>query len=543
MVIAANAQTEVTIKDENLEGDTHWTADNVYLLDGFVYLEEGTLTIDPGTVIKAKAETTTGDNASALIITRDAKIMAQGTPELPIIFTSELDDLEDPTDLTHEDRGLWGGVILLGYGVLGDESTENSIEGIPEGDDRAKYGGDDDTHNAGVMKYISIRHGGAEIGAGNEINGLSVAGVGSETVLENIEIFANKDDGFEFWGGTVSAKHLIAAFCGDDAFDYDDGWHGNGQFWFAIQDSEEAGSAGEHDGAHPDGNDRFSNPNIYNVTYIGPGVDSDNSDVAIMFRDGTGGTYANSIITDFPAAAVEVEDNPEDKGTDSRLRMEQGHLNIMNNIWYGFGGGDDFVANELIQVTVDDDGNVIAEDPTAAFLVDHITSNNNIVADPMISSISREPNGQLDPRPHPLSPAWTNGYTKSATDNHGIEEVDYKGAFGRENWARMWTALDAMGYFGDVFVSANEINVNGFRLHQNYPNPANGTTTIEYTLSESARVKLSIYDITGKMVRNVVHENQFKGDHSVTVNGLKQGIYFYQLIAGENRDTKKMIIK
>jgi hypothetical protein len=186
----------------------------------------------------------------------------------------------------------------------------------------------------------------------------------------------------------------------------------------------------------------------------------------------------------------------------------------------------------MIQVTGD------AEDPTAAFLVNHLTANNNTIENPMITSISREPNQQLDPRPHPLSPAWSNVTT--------IEEatgVDYRGAFGYENWAKMWTALDAMGYFGDLYVSSKLTDNNGFNLGQNYPNPFSGTTTIEYTLSERAKVNLSVIDITGKVIRTVVSETQSEGTYKVNVSGLRQGIYFYRLVANENKATNKMIVR
>lgn len=537
-VVFTNAQNMVNVTDATLTGDAHWTSDNIYMLDGFVYLESGTLTIDAGTVIKGKATPTTGDNTSALVITRDAKIIAEGTAEMPIIFTAEDDDVLDAEDLTHEDRGLWGGVVILGYGVIGDETAEASIEGIPAGETRANYGGTDDTHNAGVLKYISIRHGGAELAPGDEINGLSVAGVGSETVIEYIEVFANSDDGYEFWGGTVMANYLVSAFCGDDAFDYDDGWLGGGQFWFAIQGVDEAGSSGEHDGAHPDDNARYSKPTIANATYIGPGTDALNDDVAIMLRDGTGVVYANSIFTEFPASAIEVEDRAADKGIDARKHLEDGDLILKNNIWFGFGPGDEFAAGKMIQVTGD------AEDATAAFLVNHLTANSNSIEDPMISSVSREPNNLLDPRPHPLSPAWSNvASLKSAADHHELIDVDFRGAFGKENWAKMWTALDALGYFGEIYVSATELSKNGFNLEQNYPNPFNGTTTIEYTILESTNVNLSVFDITGKMVRNVVSQNQIEGTYKVNVSGLQKGMYFYQLVAGENKVASKMIVR
>ncbi|HCE58187.1 MAG TPA: hypothetical protein DER09_10260 [Prolixibacteraceae bacterium] len=538
MAFALNAQTIVTVTDADLTGDAHWTADNTYLLDGFVFLESGTLTIDAGTVIKAKATPSTGDNASALIITRDAKIMAEGTAELPIIFTAEDDDLTDPADLTHEDRGLWGGVILLGKGVIGFTAEESAIEGIPAGEERAKFGGTDDTHNTGVFKFVSIRHGGAELSPGNEINGLSVAGVGSQTVIENVEVFANSDDGFEFWGGTVMTKYLIAAFCGDDAFDYDDGWRGGGQFWFAIQGTDDAGSGGEHDGAHPDDNPRFAKPTIYNATYIGPGTNSNVGDVALMLRDGAGGMYANSIFTEFAFSAIEVEDRAAEKGTDSRKHMENGDLVFKNNIWFGFGAGDELVAGKMIQVTSD------AEDATGAFLATHLTANANTVASPMISGISREANGQLDPRPQPQSPAWSNiAPITGAFVTSGLVETEFRGAFGAENWAKMWTALDNMGYFGELYVSVNEIGNNSFELKQNYPNPCDGNTTIEYTLPEMANVNLMVYDVTGKIVKSVISETQPKGTYKVNVSGLQRGIYLYQLTAGANKAVNKMIVR
>lgn len=536
--IAARPQNTVTITDAGLNGDATWTAGNTYLLDGFVYLESGTLTIEPGTVIKGKATPTTGDNASALIITRDAKIMARGTSELPVIFTAEDDDVVLTDDLTHEDRGLWGGVVLLGYGVLGDETTEASIEGIPAGETRAVYGGTDDEHNAGILQYVSIRHGGAELAPGDEINGLSVAGVGSGTLLENIEVFANSDDGFEFWGGTVNARYLVAAFCGDDAFDWDDGWRGNGQFWFAIQGDDEAGSAGEHDGASPDDNERYARPNIFNATFIGPGVDAANDDVALMMRDGTGGMYANSIFTEFPGAAIEVEDRAAAVGADSRRHMENGDLVFLNNIWYGFGAGNELAAGQMIQVTGD------AEDATAAFLISHLTGNSNTIEDPVISGISREPNGGLDPRPQPQSPAWHNvAGIQDAFNVNGLEQTGYRGAFGSENWAKSWTALDVLGYFGGLYVSATGMATNNFRMEQNYPNPFSGSTTIEYYLPEAVNVTLSVFDITGKPVQTIVNQKQAEGAHKVTVSGLQRGIYFCQMVAGGTKAVNKMIVK
>ena len=170
-----------------------------------------------------------GAEASALIVARGGKINAVGTQENPIIFTFEQDALDGSTP--YNTKGQWGGVIILGNAQLNSSPGETQIEGIPDTESRGLYGGNDDLDNSGTMTYVSIRHGGTDIGAGNEINGLTLGGVGSQTTLEYIEVIANADDGVEFFGGTASIKYVLTAFCGDDSFDYDEGWRGYGQFW------------------------------------------------------------------------------------------------------------------------------------------------------------------------------------------------------------------------------------------------------------------------------------------------------------------------
>ncbi|MEN0051825.1 MAG: T9SS C-terminal target domain-containing protein, partial [Bacteroidota bacterium] len=150
------AQEMVTITDADLGAETYnWTSDKTYLLDGFVFLEEGgVLNIEAGTVVKGIEAPSTSDNASALIITRGAQIFANGAEDAPIIFTSEIDDTNDAEDLTPNDRGLWGGLIILGNAVIANPTPETRIEGIPEGEDRALFGGMDDTDNSGSLSYV-----------------------------------------------------------------------------------------------------------------------------------------------------------------------------------------------------------------------------------------------------------------------------------------------------------------------------------------------------------------------------------------------------
>ncbi len=534
VVIISNSQNVITVTDASLTGNAHWTADNIYLLDGFVFLEEGTLTIDAGTVIKGKETPTSGDNASALIITTGAKINAVGTADNPIIFTAESDDLSDPNDLDVTDRGLWGGVILLGKGKLGFNTETAQIEGIESTEPRAKFGGQDDDDNSGVMKYVSIRHGGAELSPGDEINGLTFGGVGSKTVIEYIEVIANDDDGYEWFGGKVNCKWLISAFNKDDGFDYDFGWRGNGQFWFLIQGTDKADNGGEHDGAKDDDRTPYSKPTIYNATYIGSGKTASGADLknstGILFRDNAAGMYANSIITDFANDALEVEDLTA--GVDSRNQMETGELVLKNNIWFGFGAGSTW--DDVIRST-QDGGDI-------SFVKTHLETNQNTIAvNPMLRGISRNADNGLDPRPKNESPAWSNLATYPS--NAFFTNVNYKGAFGKENWAGKWTALAAMGILGDINTAAVTLEKESLKLKQNYPNPFSEYTTIEYTLPQSTKINLSIIDLSGKVIKTVVDGYRPEGTYQKRVSGLQKGIYFYRLVEGNSVVSKKMIVQ
>ncbi|MEL7159336.1 MAG: T9SS C-terminal target domain-containing protein, partial [Bacteroidota bacterium] len=234
---SATAQITKVITDADLVGSTtyNWSADTIYQLDGYVYLEaDGVLNIAPGTRIEGLANPSdANDLASTLIITRDATITANGTAAQPIVFTAEG---EDENFSVPDDRGSWGGLVILGNAPVGEENATGvaNIEGIPQ-EARTQYGGTNVNDNSGSLRYVSIRYGGAVLADNNEINGLTLGGVGNGTLIEFIEVFGNNDDGIEFFGGSVDVKHAIVAFCKDDSFDSDQAWSGRGQFWFTIQ--------------------------------------------------------------------------------------------------------------------------------------------------------------------------------------------------------------------------------------------------------------------------------------------------------------------
>ena len=548
-----SAKEDVVITDDDLVGgeDYVWTSDNCYLLDGFVFLEDGgTLTIEPGTVIKGLADPSTDDLASSLIITRGAQIFAEGTQGAPIIFTTEIDDTDDPNDMFLDDRGLWGGLIVLGNAPITDETDEQVIEGLPVDDPRSLYGGDNPDDNSGVLRFVSVRHGGAELAPGEEINGISLGGVGSGTVMEYIEVLANSDDGIEWFGGTVSTKYATVAFCGDDSYDYDTGWLGNGQFFFSLQGSDAAGNGGEHDGAKPDENTPSSNPLIYNATYIGSGIGANaGNEHALLLRDGSRGTYANSIFTEFANYAIQVEDLAD--GVDSYQYLQDGELNLLNNIWWDYGQGDELA--EIIQVT---EG---AEDDDASDLIDHLASNNNTLEDPMLRGISREANGMLDPRPTDLDAAPYAGVLAGYPSNDFHSELTYKGAFCEEGvWIQGWTALAEYGVLSADIPFSNCVNVissvdeptvteeSGYKLVQSFPNPTSGMTNIQFTLPETSNVTLAVTNMQGQVITRVLDNDRLgAGDHTVEFNAsnLPNGMYFYTLVSGDVFITKTMVVQ
>jgi len=208
-----------------------WTADKIYELAGKVVVSDGvTLTINPGTIIKGREGQ--GSLSSALIVARGGVIMAEGTSASPIIFTSVLDNIEvgqkTGTNLDETDNSKWGGLIVLGKAKISAKvgDTEAQIEGIPADEVYGKYGGAIDNDNSGIIKYVSIRHGGTLIGEGNEINGLTLGGVGTGTTIDYVEIVANLDDGIECFGGSVNVNHALVSYQGDDGFDIDQNYSG-----------------------------------------------------------------------------------------------------------------------------------------------------------------------------------------------------------------------------------------------------------------------------------------------------------------------------
>ncbi|MGQ9620827.1 MAG: hypothetical protein ACUVTX_07585, partial [Bacteroidales bacterium] len=229
-VAVVNVISRPTISvTQNISENKTWITGTIYILEGRIAVLDGvTLTIQHGVIVKGREGT--GSNATALIIARGAKLIAEGTADSPIIFTSVADqilpgEIASP-NLEPDVPGLWGGLLILGKAPISASTDEMQIEGIPVTDLNGRYGGSVPDDNSGVLKYISIRHGGANIGEGNEINGLTLGGVGSGTTIENIEVVANDDDGIEWFGGTVNVSNILIWNPFDDGVDTDQAWSG-----------------------------------------------------------------------------------------------------------------------------------------------------------------------------------------------------------------------------------------------------------------------------------------------------------------------------
>ncbi len=442
-------------------GTTTWTNDNTYLLDGFIYVNSGqVLTIQPGTVIKGMPGQAA--NAAALIIARGGQIYAEGTAAQPIIFTFEADPLDGSTPFNT--RGQWGGVIMLGSARLNSSPGETQIEGIPNTESRARYGGNNDADNSGILRYVSIRHGGTLIGAANEINGLTLGGVGSGTIIEHIEVVSNADDGIEFFGGTANVKWACVAFCDDDSFDYDEGWRGNGQFWTTIHEPGVGDRGGEHDGGTvPEDGTPFTIPHIRNATYIGRG----GSTRAITMRDNAGGFYDNSIFAKW-GRGIDLENLPS--GQDTYNRFVQNDLDFSNNcFWDVTAAGAAATASDIFKISMlsgwptpaDSIANLAS---SAAAFQASFAANGNAVSNPGLSY------AVITPGSFALNLVPSNPAVGGTPTDPWFTNVSYKGAFdpNGENWLNGWSLVSNYGFLAQQAPGCTDINACNFNVNADY---------------------------------------------------------------------------
>lgn len=286
----------------NIDEDTTWTADKLYILKGNVWVQGGaTLTIEPGTFIQGELNS---DNPAVLIITREGKINAVGEADKPIVFTSGLPAGERTS-------GDWGGLVLLGK-ATNNSGTEVAIEGLATTDTRKNHGGTDDTHDCGKLAYVRVEYAGIDLGNGDEVNGITFGSCGSDTELHHVMVSNALDDAFEWFGGTMSGSYLVANNAGDDSFDLDMGARVTLTNIFARQVFPQTG---DPNGFEWDGNasnftaEPFTEVNVENATLCGEDGNNTNARYGMVLRRGVIGSITNAAVVGFTAGAS-LRDTP-----------------------------------------------------------------------------------------------------------------------------------------------------------------------------------------------------------------------------------------
>ena len=434
-------------------GTTTWSSDTIYILRGFIFVNSGqTLTIEPGTVIKGQPGQ--GAGASALIVARGGKIMAQGTADAPIIMTGLADDLNGsvPEDAVQ----TWGGLIILGKATTNNnaEGGEKSVEGIPETESRGLYGGTDDNDNSGVLQYVSVRHGGSVIGADNEINGISLGAVGSATTIDNIEVYANFDDGIEFFGGDPNLTNVVLTYAGDDGLDEDEGFHGTVQYalvWKKAEYNKSSDPRGSEDDGGVGANEPekpFATVKMANITLYNEGTNSGLDPLSkqtFLMRDGWAGSWYNSIFYGFDGP-IDMErrtdkinsvDNKSASCYDQWLAVDEGgygNLKIENNVIYTNNATSNDSTGFAQMFVLSDEG-----DPTLEYNVEMYLKAHNIIADPGFGSGTAK-----------FTPSATEVTSNLATglSTYGLTDESYKGAIDPNgtpffaNWSLTWETIN-----------------------------------------------------------------------------------------------------
>lgn len=287
----------VCVVSGTITSNLEFTNDYEWLLRGGVFvgddIHETILSIEPGTTIYGETST-----QGMLVIRRGSKIVADGTADQPIVFTSSKYKGE-------RSRGDWGGLIINGRAPVNGCDT-SPCESFGEGG-TGYYGGSDPHDNSGILRYVRVEFAGHLISPDNELNGIAFQGVGDGTLVDYVQVHMNKDDGLEFFGGTVNVKHVLLTGIGDDSLDWTDGWQGNAQFIVAQQydDTSDNGIEADNNAENNESVPR-SMPTLSNVTLIGS-PDSDASDIGMLLREGTGAKIHNVIVVGFNEACLDID--------------------------------------------------------------------------------------------------------------------------------------------------------------------------------------------------------------------------------------------
>jgi len=436
---------DVVVVEGDITASTTWSASKIYLLKRNVFVtNNAVLTIEPGTLIK-------GDKATkgSLVITRGAKIMAAGTTEKPIVFTSNI-------AAGGRSQGDWGGIILLGK-APNNLGTAVAIEGVSDATDKAKHGGTDANDNSGVMQYVRIEYAGIPLGPDNEINALTFGSVGAGTTIDHIQVYRSGDDAFEWFGGTVNVKYLLAINTWDDDFDVDNGFSGKVQFALAQRLASTADVSGSN-GFEADNNSKGTNDEpqtsavFSNVTILGPvdkaGAKNINANFqhAAQIRRNASISIFNSIFAGYTEGVYFDDALPAGGTANASANLLSGKSVVANNLVVGCNG-------KATQIKTSNAG-VLA---TVSALLTGELSSNSFAADKYASALITDPykyssdlasasSGNVGVPVFtalPGSEAASGAKFSDAKLASGFDNTTtFRGAFGATNWANGWAHFD-----------------------------------------------------------------------------------------------------
>lgn len=516
-----------SVIEGNINSNAFLSKNKRYLLRGFVNVNPpAVLTIQAGTIIYGEKS-----SKGTLIINRGAKIIADGTPTEPIVFTSqELPGNRGPGD--------WGGIIIAGNATINVPGGTATIEGGTG----TIYGGGpnpNDDDNSGILRYVRIEFPGIAFLPDNEINGLTLGGVGRGTTIENIQVSYSGDDSFEFFGGTVNAKNLISYKCVDDDFDMDFGFNGNIQFAFGARDPNIADISGSNGfETDNDGTGTFNRPRTFpiisNFTVVGPMPDTSFTSYNPNFKRGAHirrsalTSIYNSIIMGFPIGLLLDGSGVANAATGDTLQ-------IRNSIWAGLKTGSGIISNvsgfnATNWFDTPSFGNRRYSQPSQVGLIDPFNLTNP------------------DPVPASNSSAATGASFSNPRLGSFFTQTTYVGAFDPNGtrWDLTWANYNPQFTNYVLSVEENKLTIMpaDFTLSHNYPNPFNPTTKIIYSVSKPSRVKLYVANILGEIVEELVNDYREAGTYEIIFNAekLSPGTYIYTLESGNTKISRKMTL-
>jgi len=431
-----NNTPESTTLEGKISSDRTLKASNVYKIRGIVYVTNGAkLTIEPGTVIQ-------GESASkgALVITRGCKIIADGTKDKPIVFTS---------DASTPKRGDWGGIVICGNAPTNSsfngKAGVGQVEGgVNNGEGLGLYGGTTADDNSGTLHYVRIEYAGYAYLPDNELNGLTLAGVGSGTTVDYVEIFKANDDAIECFGGTVNLKHTVFISTLDDDFDTDNGWSGKVQFGIVMRDSAIADiSKSESFESDNDANGSALTPQtsgIYsNITVIGPRASTANVGNSLFLcgaqiRRNSSISIFNSVIMGYPTGLL----IDASKGTPTDNNIVANTLFVQNTIIAGCAKAVDYSPSSTPTAWTAADALAWFNTPANGNSI--LTNNDDVKLTAAYNY------GAPDFTPQAGSPLLTGASFTNTKLSTGFTQVTYRGAVGSSGedatWWKDWTKLD-----------------------------------------------------------------------------------------------------